>query len=396
LSYVAQGPAVTAIHIDNPSSPDFVEPNRYRLLIAGFRAQIVYLPVVLAYWIGYQFLLYAVPGSGDLQFYQLLLKVLAAVILMTFLSYIIHKFFRMVVVERPPHPFRYLARSTYQFFSHPRRLALGLPMLLIFVFFAAIFTDIKQNIPRISNFSWDMTLAEWDRLLHFGKHPWQWLQPVLGYPVVTFLINFIYNFWFFAMWIFVVYLAFGHRTSALRTRFFLAFFLSWSLGGSLLALVFSSAGPCYFSRLGLSPDPYAELMSYLHSVTEIYPVWALNVQDTLWQSYTQGGFVAGISAMPSMHNATALLMALAGRRINRQLGYVLWIHCALIFIGSIHLAWHYAVDNYFGWAVALACWWIARPLARWWEGQTHIRRLGQLIELIPADQAASAPRLQSR
>jgi membrane-associated phospholipid phosphatase len=104
------------------------------------------------------------------------------------------------------------------------------------------------------------------------------------------------------------------------------------------------------------------------------------VQDTLWQSYTQGGLVAGISAMPSMHNATALLLALVGARIDWRLGILLWIHCALIFIGSIHLAWHYAVDNYVGWAIALACWWLARPVARWWEGHGHVQRLTRLIE----------------
>jgi len=383
---------VTTIHIE--ASSEFTEPGRYRLLIAGLRAQIIYLPLVLAYWMAYQFILHAVPGSGDLQFHQILFKVLIAIIPMTFMSYIIYKFFRMLWIERPPNPIRYLARSTCEFFSHPRRLAFGLPLLIIFVFFAAIFTDIKQNIPSISTFGWDVSLAELDRLLHFGKHPWQWLQPVLGYPAVTFLVNFIYNFWFFAMWIFVVYMAFEHRASVLRTRFFLAFFVTWSLGGSLFALIFSSAGPCYFSRLGLSPDPYAELMTYLHSVAELYPVWALNVQDTLWQSYTQGGLVAGISAMPSMHNATALLLALAGRQINKQIGYVLWAHCALIFIGSIHLAWHYAVDNYLGWAIALACWWIASPLARWWESQAHIRHLTHSIESTATAHAeGSAPRL---
>ncbi len=379
--------------IGNRSATDFLHSTRSRVLVSGFRAQLIYLPIILAYWIGYRFLILFIPGSGDLQFYPLLFKVLLAIVPMTFLSYIIYKFFHMLAVDRPADPFRHLARSTFHFFTHPRRLGFGLPMLLMFVFFAAIFTDIKQNIPRLFHFSWDLTFAEWDRLLHFGRHPWEWLQPVLGYPLVTFLLNCVYNFWFFAMWIFVVYLAFAQKASELRTRFFIAFFLTWSLGGSLFAALFSSAGPCYFSRLALSPDPYAGLMSYLHSVAETFPVWALNVQDMLWRSYEQGGLVAGISAMPSMHNATALLLALAGRVLNKQLGYVLWAHCALIYVGSVHLAWHYAIDNYFGWAIALACWWAAAPLARWWESRTHIRDLSSSIETVAIGQGAPAPRI---
>jgi hypothetical protein len=355
-------------------------PTRWAFLLAGLRAQLIFLPLIVAYWAAYHLLLQAYPAAGDLQFHKLLLKILAVILPMTLASYLIYKFFHMMLVERPPDPARQLVLGTYRFFSHPQRLALGLPMLVLFVFFAAIFSDIKQNIPRFANFSWDASFAEWDRALHLGRHPWEWLQPILGYPLVTFLLNCVYNFWFFAMWIFVVCMAFTQRQSELRTRFFLAFFLTWSLGGSLFALLLSSAGPCYFGRLGLSPDPYAGLMAYLQTVSTTYPVWALTVQDTLWRSYTEGGLVAGISAMPSMHNATALLLALAGRRIDRRLGIVLWVHFALIFLGSIHLAWHYAIDNYLGWVIALACWRLAGPLAAWWEGQPHIHSLAETME----------------
>jgi hypothetical protein len=370
-------------------SSESSQPGRLNLLLAGLRAQLVHAPLILGYWIAYRYVIHTVPGFGNLPFYQLLLKVLVAILPMTLLSYVIFKFCRMVWRERPAHPLRYMALSTFEFFSHPRRLAFGLWMLLSFLIFATIFTDLKENIPRISPFAWDLTFAELDRTLHFGKQPWQWLQPVLGFPLVTFFVNIVYNFWFFVMWIFVVCMAFADSASELRTRFFFAFFLTWSVGGSLLAIVFSSAGPCYFARLGLSPDPYLGLMSYLHSVAEIYPVWALDVQNTLWQSYTDRGLVAGISAMPSMHNATALLLALAGHRLNRRLGVLLWIHCAFIYIGSIHLAWHYAVDNYLGWLIALSCWWVAGPLARWWENQPHIRHLTQSIEMTATPAAAS-------
>jgi hypothetical protein len=33
------------------------------------------------------------------------------------------------------------------------------------------------------------------------------------------------------------------------------------------------------------------------------------------------------------------------------------IYAALIFVGSIHLGWHYAVDGIVGAAAAIAVWW---------------------------------------
>ena len=80
-------------------------------------------------------------------------------------------------------------------------------------------------------------------------------------PEITFALNIVYNFWFMAMWMFWVWFAWQEKPGVNRTRTFLSFMLIWAIGGSLLAIAFSSAGPCFFSRLGLAPDPYAPLMS---------------------------------------------------------------------------------------------------------------------------------------
>ena len=153
--------------------------------------------------------------------------------------------------------------------------------------------------------------THWDRALHFGYRPWELLQPVLGYWPITFLINLNYNMWFVVMNVFWAYYAFIANPSAERTRFFLSFVLIWMLGGGVLAVFFSSAGPCYFTELGISPDPYAPLMAYLNEANEHAPIWALMTQNMLWDLHAEGSAFGGVSAMPSMHNATALLFVLA-------------------------------------------------------------------------------------
>ena len=88
----------------------------------------------------------------------------------------------------------------------------------------------------------------------------------------------------------------------------------------------------------------------------------LPVQDELWQGYVDNSvIVRGISAMPSMHNGSALLFALAGYQVSRFAGHLLSAHAILIFIGSIHLGWHYAVDSYLAWALTLVIWFAVWP-----------------------------------
>jgi membrane-associated phospholipid phosphatase len=81
------------------------------------------------------------------------------------------------------------------------------------------------------------------------------------------------------------------------------------------------------------------------------------MKDYLWAIYS-GDFEApgGISAMPSMHNAQAMLFAAAAWRVDRRFGLAMWVFAAIIFVGSIHLGWHYAVDGIVGAAAALLVW----------------------------------------
>lgn len=222
------------------------------------------------------------------------------------------------------------------------------------------FASMKPFIPEIHPFSWDRTFMAWDRFIGFGRLPWQILQPDLGYPLITAALNMMYDAWFFIMFVSLFWQAFSAERSRMRMQYLLAFAFAWFIAGNVLATVFSSAGPCFYGYLYLGHDPYAAQMAYLHSVGQHWPIWSLGVQDTLWKSYVTGsGDVAGISAMPSMHVTSTALIALLCFRTHRVLGIAAWVFTALIVLGSIHLAWHYAVDSLAGIALAVAFWYAA-------------------------------------
>ena len=291
--------------------------------------------------------------------------------------------FRLVqypTVLKPESPTRQMLSDVASLFRTPSIYVMGLPMLLAMVAFNKSMFELKPLIPVLKPFSWDEAFMQLDRTLHFGFDPWVLLMPALGSDYVTFAINVFYNFWFLALFGCFMWLGFATRSTVNRTQFFLSYMLTWWLGGGILAVLFSSAGPVYYTNLGLSPDPFTPLMAHLRDVDTRLPIWSLDTQQLLWDGYSGKVPAIGISAFPSMHNASTLLFALATWKRSRALGIAFAIYTAIILIGSVHLGWHYAVDGYAGLALAALCWWACGPVARWHDRWTSTRKLNQQLQ----------------
>ncbi len=284
---------------------------------------------------------------------------------------------QFALIIKPESPAKALVQDIKNIFQKPGALINGIPILVAMIFYNKAMIELKPEIPFINAFKWDQTFMQWDRTLHGGIDPWVLLQPLMGYDIVTFLSNIAYDFWFVALFGSWVWFAFQKQASVLRTRFFFSYMLIWWIGGGLLAVYFSSAGPVYYGNLGLEPNPFAALMTYLRDVNTRLPIWSLDTQDLLWNGYIGKADALGISAFPSMHNGSAILFALAFRQVSKFWGRFFAVYAALILVTSVHLGWHYAVDGYAAIVVSVLCWWISGPIARFVHAQPFMQRYNQ-------------------
>jgi hypothetical protein len=283
--------------------------------------------------------IFDIRGQITLIFYSHILAVLAG--LFTFLFFVLH----------------FLNKSAGRYFGVNHLIG----FLIIFFhapLFVSSFSSFKQTIPLIHEFRWDVALMKIDYILHFGQHPWKLLEPVLHKVTILRFIDLLYMLWFLVLFSLIFWMGWTKRRR-LRLHFFTSTILVWSLLGSGMGTVFSSAGPCYYSNvISVDENPFAPLM---HRLTEIHQntfLWAVNNQVGLWQAKENGIWLpfGGISAMPSIHLAMAMIFVMLGFSVRRWIGYVFLVYLFIMQLGSVILGWHYAIDGYVGIFLAFLIW----------------------------------------
>lgn len=269
--------------------------------------------------------------------------------------------FWIMAKVRPPKLTSYLWNDLKQGPLQKQRFIQAVPVFIGMVFFFSAFSSMKMLIPQFQPYIWDEFFADIDQAIHFGMAPWKLLHPVIGYAPVTFVISFIYILWLGILFLVLYWQLFSLKNPQLRARFFISFVLSWAILGTFFAIIFSSAGPCFYEGI-TGEDRFTPLMDYLRSVHDVLPVWALETQNMLWDDYQAQKNVlgGGISAFPSIHVATAFLFMLLGWQTNKVIGWLTTIFFVFILIGSFHLGWHYAVDGYFSILVTWVVWRISK------------------------------------
>lgn len=249
------------------------------------------------------------------------------------------------VREREPRPLPRLLSDI------PKCSAFVIGTFLVALEMGAL-TWTKIMLPIAAPFWADPMLATFGEII-FGAAPWRvayalfgWAAPMMDAAYVTWVpIKFA-----------TLAILLTLPESRMKTRALVSYFLIMActaLGQYLL----SSGGPVFYARLGFG-NRFADL--------PIEP-WVRVTTSYLWSDYSRAGgdIGAGISAMPSLHVAIALWIALVVRAYVPRLAALGYIYFALILIGSVLLGWHYVADGLAAIGITMFAWSLAgRPVRR--------------------------------
>lgn len=235
-----------------------------------------------------------------------------------------------------------------------------------------IYGIFKQLLLPARGFPLDPALAAADRLLFLGHQPWEVTHAVLGTLWPTVVIDSAYSAAMILMVVFPILAIALVRTPLDRFRLLGCWLAGWIVVGTVFAWLLASAGPCYFDTL-IAPNPgFRALGAHLDQLAAQarahgLVIGARDFQPVLLAAQASGHYApaGGISAAPSVHVTMATLFAIAGFRITRPVGWLVTGFAALIWIGSIHLGWHYAADGILGAAIMLLLWQTSAPIASW-------------------------------
>lgn len=185
-------------------------------------------------------------------------------------------------------------------------------------------------------------LARIDNVLFLGQEPWRLLQ-WLNFPAAGLVYHPV---WFVMMILALIAVAWA-PPSPQKSAMMLTYFCLWSLVGPLIHSLLPAAGPLFYERLG-NGDRFAQL----RMVPE-----TKQVADYLWLIYAskQFGAGSGISAMPSLHVTMSAWIAIAIHANVRWFAVPAALFAMLIFLLSIALGWHFAIDGIVGAACAVGC-----------------------------------------
>lgn len=287
-----------------------------------------------------------------------------------FLSFVGWHVLGGVAVRAGLAAFRGGARRSWRFARRafePRRLADVLRVVVCMALVGHGYTWLKIFVPIFNQRLFDDWFYAADNLLLLGVNPNRLVLGLFTSPTVRRFFDWQYTLYFESL-----ILGVGWYLSTVsiveRRRFAAAFATLW-LASAWIYLAVPTLGPCY-----TFPEDYVEA----HRSMPLQK----GTQDALIRQYgavramkTRGGSpylnpAFGVAAMPSLHVAAQVLLAIWSRRRCRPLALAFGLMAFLTFLGSLLTGWHYAVDGYAGALLAVGAAYVGErlpvtPVWRW-------------------------------
>jgi len=232
----------------------------------------------------------------------------------------------------------------------------ALLMLAWSMVLANTFSALKVTIQATVPFYADPALAAFEHSL-LGTDAWQLTHAIFGSPQMTMWIDRIYLIYFPMSGAFGIWLAVS-RDLRFQLRGLLILLFAYFVLGYGVALAVSSCGPVFY-EVHYRSAYFAPLTERLKQISETHGLAAIFFTDWLVSNATEGRFGKGISAFPSLHVGGIFIYYLL---VRHRLGtwhaatIIMLLAVIAVWIGSVHLAWHYAVDGFASIALIAIVW----------------------------------------
>lgn len=226
-------------------------------------------------------------------------------------------------------------------------------IIFILIMSTTAFTAFKQEYSMWMPFFADRFLADLDQAVHFGD-PWRYARSIFPAALEPTLFR-LYSWAWFAEVVGAVLVAAFLENRYARERYLAAFAVTVVSLGSVVRIAGSSSGPIFYDRM-FGGDRFAALIGTLQQSDSGQKI--LKISDYLYSSFATDTSVlgTGISAMPSMHVALAVLNAIFATSLNKWAGVFAWAYAAAIMFGSVYFGWHYALDGYVSVIAVIVIW----------------------------------------
>lgn len=222
------------------------------------------------------------------------------------------------------------------------------------------FSIFKQTIPLVVPFSWDPVLLQIDQALFNGQLLSTWLDTYLPSMLLKYSADYCYASWVSLSGAIFLWRALSDN-HAQRFQYLIAWLLCWIVLGSLMALIFSSAGPYFYAHF------YTDVPKIVYQAYPSSPQGVLltdSAKAFLLTGNQQHHYMVGlgISAFPSLHVAISVINAQTLAVLHPRLGQLGWLYVGAISISATYLGFHYAIDCLAGMIMAYGLWLLAGHL----------------------------------
>jgi len=281
------------------------------------------------------------------------------------LNYLVFRIFyllpRMIFKIKPKSPIRYLLILLSDTIRDFRWSANFLLVVLTFAIFSTAFSVNKAMIGAELGFNWDTYFSNLDKQILFGNHPHDFFSWVPEYKPILFAYELTYLLWFYIYYLSIASVAASLVPDDVGKQFLLSSVICWFFGGNIIAAFFNSSGPIFVDLHGI--ESYLLQIDKIRNASPPFGSFALMAKDNLLESFTSHK-ISLISAFPSMHVASTLLICLLSKEISKLTFRLSVMFFIFIFTGSFVLLWHYLVDAIAGSIIAALSWIVAGKIVR--------------------------------